>query len=163
MNYSSAIWSSDSKESLETAQKRKIVNLIDKARLQPHHHVLDIGCGWGNLAMEAVRRSGCRVTGVTLSREQKSLAEQRIREAKLSDKIEIILCDYRKVPRPVNGFDRIISVEMLEHVGAEHMDEYFASISSLLNPTSGIMVIQGITIINEVSISRTPTRSLIAR
>jgi cyclopropane-fatty-acyl-phospholipid synthase len=151
MNYSSALWSDDSNESLETAQRRKVHNIIDKARISAGDHVLDIGCGWGDLAMEAVKKTGCRVTGLTLSSEQKLLAEKRIAEAGLQDRITILLCDYRNAPRPEQGYDRVVSVEMLEHVGEKYMKEYFGSISRLLKRSGGIMVVQGITIIQSVS------------
>jgi cyclopropane-fatty-acyl-phospholipid synthase len=151
MNYSSALWSGDQNETLETAQRRKVHNIIDKARISATDHVLDIGCGWGDLAMEAVKKTGCRVTGLTLSSEQKELAEKRIAEAGLQDSITILLCDYRNAPRPDGGYDRVVSVEMLEHVGDAYMNQYFESISRLLKDSGGIMVVQGITIINSVS------------
>ena len=152
MNYSCAIWSGNPNESLESAQIRKIHNIIDKAQLSSTDHVLDIGCGWGFLAMEAVRKSGCFVTGVTLSLEQKDLAEQRIRAAGLQDKIEIMLCDYRSISAPAGGYDRSLSIEMLEHVGREHMGTYFATLSKLLKPEGGRIVIQGTTYVNMVSL-----------
>jgi cyclopropane-fatty-acyl-phospholipid synthase len=155
MNYSSAIWSGESNESLESAQRRKVHNIIDKARISSSHHVLDIGCGWGNLAIEAVKRTGCRVTGLTLSAEQRELAQKRIKAAGLEGQITILLCDYRQAPKPDGGYDRIVSVEMLEHVGDKYMIQYFESISSLLKRDSGIMVIQGITMINPVSALQT--------
>jgi cyclopropane-fatty-acyl-phospholipid synthase len=151
MNYSSAIWSGDANEPLESAQCRKVHNIIDKARISASDHVLDIGCGWGNLAIEAVRKTGCRVTGLTLSGEQKELAEKRIKEAGLEDRITILLCDYRHAPKPDGGYDRIVSVEMLEHVGDKFMNQYFESISSLLKEEGGVLAIQGITMINPVS------------
>ncbi|KAH7305908.1 Mycolic acid cyclopropane synthetase-domain-containing protein [Stachybotrys elegans] len=150
LNYSSAIWSSDPAETLETAQRRKVHNILDKAQLCATDHVLDIGCGWGDLDMEAVKRSGCRVTGLTLSSEQKALAEQRIKAVGLDKQIEILLCDYRNAPRPTNGYDCIVSVEMLEHVGDKYMNEYFASISRLLSK-QGRMVIQGITVVSSLN------------
>jgi cyclopropane-fatty-acyl-phospholipid synthase len=156
MNYSSAIWSEDSKESLESAQRRKVHNIIDKARICSSDHVLDIGCGWGDLAIEAVKRTGCRVTGLTLSAEQRVLAQKRIKAAGLEGHITILLCDYRQAPKPDGGYDRIVSVEMLEHVGDKFMIQYFESISSLLNRENGIMVVQGITMINPVSTSQAP-------
>lgn len=152
MNYSSAIWSGDASETLEAAQKRKVHNIIGKARIESTHHVLDIGCGWGNLAIEAVKATGCRVTGLTLATEQKALAEERIKAAGLEDRITILLCDYRQAPKPEGGYDRVVSVEMLEHVGDKFMNQYFESISGLLKKDGGVMVIQGITIINPVSI-----------
>ena len=102
--------------------------------------------------MEAVRKSGCFVTGVTLSLEQKDLAEQRIRAAGLQDKIEIMLCDYRSISAPAGGYDRSLSIEMLEHVGREHMGTYFATLSKLLKPEGGRIVIQGTTYVNMVSL-----------
>jgi cyclopropane-fatty-acyl-phospholipid synthase len=152
MNYSSALWSGDDdpNESLESAQHRKVRNILQKARISSSDHILDIGCGWGHLALEAVRTTGCLVTGITLSSEQKTLAEKRIEAAGLQDRIRIILCDYRDAPRPEGGYDRVVSVEMLEHVGSEYMDDFFRSISRLLKPEGGVMVIQGITIINKV-------------
>ena len=153
MNYSSAIWAADMEnEALETAQLRKVHNIITKAGIQSSHHVLDIGCGWGCLAMEAVKLTGCRVTGLTLSIEQKALAEKRIKDAGLSEKIEILLCDYRKAPTPPGGYDRIVSVEMIEHVGKAHMSVFFKEIDKRLNKEHGLMVIQGITATNMVRI-----------
>lgn len=153
MNYSSAIWAADMEnEALETAQLRKVHNIITKAGIQSSHHVLDIGCGWGCLAMEAVKLTGCRVTGLTLSIEQKALAEKRIKDAGLSEKIEILLCDYRKAPTPPGGYDRIVSVEMIEHVGKAHMSVFFKEIDKRLNKEHGLMVIQGITATNMVRV-----------
>ncbi|KUJ23259.1 cyclopropane-fatty-acyl-phospholipid synthase [Mollisia scopiformis] len=154
MMYSCALWKSTAEggeeESLGEAQIRKVHNILDKARIKKEHHVLDIGGGWAFLAIEAVKRTGCRVTATTLSIEQKALGEQRVKDAGLEDKIEILLADYRKTPMPEGGYDRIISIEMLEHVGKQYMDGYFAAINSMLNPTHGIMVIQGITAIHQL-------------
>ncbi|KAI9148788.1 Tuberculostearic acid methyltransferase UfaA1 [Paramyrothecium foliicola] len=155
MNYSSAIWSSSLNESLEEAQRRKVNNIINKAGVKSSDHVLDIGCGWGNLAIEAVKQTGCRVTGLTLSVKQKELAERRIKDAGLENKIQIVLCDYRCAPRPESGYDCVVSVEMLEHVGDKYMNQYFESISSLLKNTGGRMVVQGITIINSANGNKT--------
>lgn len=152
MNYSSAIWSGEPGESLESAQRRKVQNILDKADISSTDHVLDIGCGWGNLAITAVQQTGCRVSGLTLSTEQKALAEERLKAAGLQDKITILLCDYRKAPMPEGGYDRIISIEMLEHVGDKFMNTYFQQISTYLKPNGGRMVVQGITKINSVSL-----------
>lgn len=140
MSYSCAIFKSD-KETLEQAQMNKIRTVIDKAKIKSTDHVLEIGSGWGALAMEAVRRTGCRVTSITLSVEQKQLADKRIAEAGLSDHIEIKLIDYRQVE---GQFDKIISVEMIEQVGHEFLPVYFKTIERLLKP-NGIAVIQAIT------------------
>ncbi|KAJ8096665.1 Mycolic acid cyclopropane synthetase-domain-containing protein [Lipomyces tetrasporus] len=145
MNYSNGIWSNDPNESLETAQVRSVHNIIQQAHISSTDHILDIGCGWGHLAMEAVRITGCRVTGITLASEQKALAEKRIKAAGLEGRITILLCDYRSAPRPEGGYDRIVSVEMVEHVGAKYMNEFFGTISRLLKPVGGVLVMQAIT------------------
>ncbi len=141
MTYSCAFFR-DADEDLEDAQKSKIRMILDKARITAQDHVLEIGCGWGALAIEAVRRTGCRVTGLTLSEEQLKLATERVREAGLSDRIEFKLCDYRSL---TGKFDRIVSVEMLEAVGHEYLGTYFQVLDRLLVP-GGIAVIQVITI-----------------
>ncbi|PYH47149.1 cyclopropane-fatty-acyl-phospholipid synthase [Aspergillus saccharolyticus JOP 1030-1] len=145
MNYSNGWWSNDPHESLETAQIRSVHNILQKARISPTDHILDIGCGWGSLAIEAARLIGCRVTGITLASEQKALAEKRIKAAGLDDKITIMLCDYRDAPMPAGGYDRIVSVEMVEHVGKKYMNGFFGTISRLLKPEGGILVMQAIT------------------
>ncbi|EFA79547.1 cyclopropane fatty acid synthase [Heterostelium album PN500] len=137
MSYSSAIFAGPD-ESLEDAQMRKIRKLIDKANLSSNHHLLEIGSGWGALAMEAVRRTGCRVTTVSLSIEQVNLAQERIREAGLQDRIDVQLIDYRHI---TDKYDRIISCEMIEAVGHEHYPEFFQAIERLLKP-DGLFVIQ---------------------
>jgi cyclopropane-fatty-acyl-phospholipid synthase len=151
MTYSCPIWlpKSDfrsSSESLEEAQMRKLNYFIDGARLKATDRVLEIGTGWGSLAIEAVRKSGCRVTSLTLSIEQKDLAERRIAEAGLSDRIQVLLCDYRKMQVPPDGpFDKIISIEMLEAVGREFLVTYFSCIDKLLKKDGGIALFQCIT------------------
>jgi cyclopropane-fatty-acyl-phospholipid synthase len=152
MSYSCPIWESG-EETLEDAQLRKVRNVIDKAEIKAHHHVLDIGGGWCFLAIEAVKRTGCRVTATTLSVEQKVLGEKRIKEEGLEDRVRVLLVDYRDTPLLEGGkkrYDRVVSVEMLEHVGKEFMDGFFRAIDQLLDPEEGVMVIQGITIINRV-------------
>ena len=100
LNYSCAHWSGDPAEPLESAQARKVRNLLSKAQLSSSHHVLDIGCGWGDLGIKAAQLYGCRVTGLTLSERQKSLADQRIKAAGLQDRVRILLCDYRHASGP---------------------------------------------------------------
>ncbi|RAH50535.1 cyclopropane-fatty-acyl-phospholipid synthase, partial [Aspergillus brunneoviolaceus CBS 621.78] len=153
MNYSCAHWSAEPTETLETAQRRKVQTLLRKARILAGHHILDIGCGWGDLSIQAaLTHPECRVTGITLSREQKSWAEARIQAVGLQDRVEILFCDYRQVSPPGDGgyYDRIISVGMFEHVGREYLPEYFATISRLLDPKHGILVLDGITAINRI-------------
>jgi cyclopropane-fatty-acyl-phospholipid synthase len=155
MSYSCPIWDVNRQdEPLEDAQKRKVHNIIDKACIRKEHHILDIGGGWAFLAIEAVKKTGCRVTVTTLSVEQKALGEQRVKDAGLEDRIEILLCDYRSTPKPSpGGFDRIVSVGMVEHVGEEYLETYFSEISRLLNEDDGMMVVQGITVNNQVRVS----------
>lgn len=147
MMYSCALFKSektatDSGDPLTAAQMEKIHRIIEKAQIRPDDHVLEIGCGWGAFAIEAVRRTGCRVTGITVSDEQLKLARERISAAGLEDRISIEMCDYRKMQ---GLFTKIVSIEMLEAVGHSYLEEYFASIKALLAP-GGRAVIQVITI-----------------
>lgn len=149
MTYSCPIWKtpagSDDEETLEAAQITKLHRFIDGARIKSTDHVLEIGTGWGSFAIEAVKTTGCRVTSLTLSIEQKALAEQRISAAGFSDKIEVKLMDYRALPTPKVLYDKIVSIEMLEAVGKEYLQTYFAMIHRVLKPDGGIAVFQCIT------------------
>ncbi|UNI20405.1 Cyclopropane-fatty-acyl-phospholipid synthase [Purpureocillium takamizusanense] len=151
MTYSCPIWQRVSsgpeprEESLEEAQIRKLNRFIDGARLKPTDHVLEIGTGWGSFAIEAVRRTGCRVTSLTLSKEQKALAEQRIAAASFSDRIEVKLIDYRELPTSPRPYDKIVSIEMLEAVGQEYLATYFKCVDRLLKQDGGIAMFQCIT------------------
>ncbi|XP_044968575.1 uncharacterized protein LOC123428431 isoform X2 [Hordeum vulgare subsp. vulgare] len=144
MTYSCAVFKEN--ESLEAAQQRKLSLLINKAKVKREHHVLDIGSGWGSLAIETVKQTGCKYTGVTLSAEQHKYAERKVREAGLEDRINFLLCDYRKIP-PFK-YDAIISCGMIEHVGHEYMDEFFACCESYL-AEDGILVLQFISVPEE--------------
>ncbi|KAF2533767.1 hypothetical protein F2Q70_00030358 [Brassica cretica] len=146
MTYSSAVFKSDD-EILRAAQMRKISLLIDKARVEKHHEVLEIGCGWGTLAIEVVRRTGCRYTGITLSIEQLKYAEEKVKEAGLEDRITFKLCDYRQLS-DAHKYDRIISCEMLEAVGHEFMEMFFSRCEAAL-AENGLMVLQFISIPEE--------------
>jgi len=141
MAYSCAIFKNEN-EDLRAAQTNKFQAIIDKARLRAGDHVLEIGCGWGGFAIEAVRKTGCRVTGITISQEQYELARQRVREAGLQDRIRILFRDYRKMG---GRFDKIVSIEMLEAVGHENFGVFFRQLDRLLAP-DGIAVIQTISI-----------------
>lgn len=151
MTYSCAIWlpTSDPKslfQSLEDAQDLKLQYFINAAKIKPSDHVLEIGTGWGSFALAAVRTTDCQVTSLTLSREQKELAEERIAAAGLQSHIEVLLCDYRALPTPAQGlYDKIVSIEMLEAVGREYLDTYFECVHKLLKPDGGIAVFQCIT------------------
>ena len=114
---------------LEEAQLAKKRHIAGKLLLRPGLRVLDIGCGWGGLALTLARDYGARVTGVTLSEEQLKLARERAAKAGLADRVEFHLMDYRNVQGP---FDRIVSVGMFEHVGVPHYRAYFAKVHALL-------------------------------
>ncbi|XP_057864358.2 uncharacterized protein LOC131072247 isoform X2 [Cryptomeria japonica] len=143
MTYSSAIFKGPH-EPLKDAQMRKIHLLIDKARLDASHELLEIGCGWGSLAIEVVKRTGCKYTGITLSEEQLKFAQKKVEEACLQDKITLLLCDYRELPG-FHKFNRIISCEMLENVGHEFMEDFFGRCEYLL-AEGGLLVLQFISI-----------------
>jgi cyclopropane-fatty-acyl-phospholipid synthase len=128
-------------EDLATAQTRKIDHILTKIGVQPGHTLLDIGCGWGALVLRAAQKFGARCVGVTLSQNQLELARERVAQAGLQDRIEIRLQDYRDV---AGTFDRITSVGMFEHVGIQHLPEYFAQINKLLAP-GGVVMNHGIT------------------
>ncbi|KAG6005897.1 hypothetical protein E4U21_007531 [Claviceps maximensis] len=150
MTYSCPIWRKQhdhgaDDESLAEAQHRKLRRFVDGARLKSTDRVLEIGTGWGSLAIEAVKTTGCHVTTITLSKEQKDLAERRIQSAGLSDRIEVQLVDYRQLPIPERPYDKIISIEMLEAVGEEYLSTYFTCINKLLKKEGGIAMFQCIT------------------
>lgn len=141
MMYSCALFRSP-EESLEGAQRNKIAAIIEKARLRAGDRVLEIGCGWGAFAIEAARRVGCRVLGITLSRRQLDFARARARELGVEDRVEFALCDYRRVQ---GTFDKIVSIEMLEAVGHEHYPSFFRACERVLAP-DGLVVLQFISI-----------------
>ncbi|MGO4807996.1 class I SAM-dependent methyltransferase [Cupriavidus sp. 2MCAB6] len=116
-------------EDLATAQRKKIDHILTKIRLQPGQTLLDIGCGWGALVMRAADKFGARCVGITLSQNQFDLATERVRQAGLSDRIEIRLQDYRDT---AGTFDRITSVGMFEHVGKNNLTAYFSRMRDLL-------------------------------
>ncbi|KAK4585979.1 hypothetical protein RGQ29_023248 [Quercus rubra] len=146
MTYSTAVFKKED-EDLKVAQLRKMSTLIEKARINERHEVLDIGCGWGSFAIEVVNRTGCKYTGITLSNEQLKLAEKKVKDAGLQDRIKFLLCDYRQLPNSYK-YDRIISCEMIEHVGHEYMEEFFGCCESLL-AEDGLFVLQFISIPDE--------------
>ena len=143
MTYSSALF--DRGENLEAGQRRKIDALLDRLELEPGDRLLEIGCGWGSLAVEAARR-GATVVGLTLSTEQKDWAEARVREANLERQIEIRLQDYREVSEQ---FDAIASVEMVEAVGERWWPAYLDCIARNLKP-GGKAALQLISIRHEL-------------
>lgn len=150
MTYSCPIWSRDlaldgPEETLEQAQVTKLRRFIDGACIKSTDHVLEIGTGWGSFAIEAVRATGCRITSLTLSKEQKAWAEARIQEAGFAHRVEVLLMDYRALPDPDTPYDKIVSIEMLEAVGQEFLGTYFSCVDRLLKRNGGIAVFQCIT------------------
>ena len=136
-------------DELFDSQVRKIHHIIRKANIQPHHRVLEIGSGWGALAIEAVRLTGCTVDTLTLSVAQKELAEERIRQMgeEYSSKIRVHLMDYRAMPKEWEAsFDRMVSVEMIEAVGKEFLEEYWRCVSWALKERDAMGCVQVITI-----------------
>ena len=130
MTYSSAVFES-SDQPLADAQRAKYRRIAEGAGLRAGMHVLEIGCGWGGFALYAAGELGCRVTGLTISEAQATLARERIREAGLEDRVEVRLQDYRDVE---GTFDAVVSIEMLEAVGAEYYGAYFAAVDRALRP-----------------------------
>ncbi len=143
--YSSAIFERPGM-SLDEASRAKVDRLCRKLRLDETHHVLEIGTGWGGFALHAAREYGCLVTTTTISREQREMALQRVREAGLEDRITILDSDYRDLE---GQYDRIVSIEMIEAVGHEFYDTYFATCSRLLKP-DGMAAVQAITIADSI-------------
>ncbi|XP_042401966.1 uncharacterized protein LOC121991946 [Zingiber officinale] len=139
MSYSCAIFKTLN-EDLKTAQLHKISLLIKKAQIDGTHEVLEIGCGWGGFAIEVVKQTGCRYTGITLSVKQLEFAKKRAKDEGLEDSINFMLMDYRHLPK-IHKYDRIISCETVEAVGHEFMDEFFSCCDSVL-AEDGIFVLQ---------------------
>ena len=139
MFYSCAYFREET-DTLEQAQINKCRLLAAKLSLKPGQRVLDIGCGWGGLAIYLASVADVHVTGVTLSKEQHALANERVKAAGLSTKVTIALQDYRLV---TEKFDRIVSVGMFEHVGVGHYHEFFAKVNELLTP-DGVMMLHSI-------------------
>lgn len=141
MTYSAARFTHEG-QNLEQAQAAKYDALCKKLHLQPTDHVLEIGCGWGGFSCHAAKHYGCRVTALTISEEQHKYATDRVTREGLSDKVEIRLQDYRLVS---GKFDKIASIEMLEAVGDEYLETYFAKCNEVLKP-DGLLAFQVITV-----------------
>ena len=136
LNYSCAYFR-DPADTLEIAQRNKLRHIAAKLDLKPGQRVLDIGCGWGSMAMYLAEAAGVEVTGITLSVEQHALATKRAAERGLGTRVKFELMDYRHM---TGSFDRIVSVGMFEHVGVRHYEEYFAQIGRLLTPDGVALV-----------------------
>jgi len=144
MAYSSALWPR-SGMSLAEAQVAKLERVCELLQLSPRDHLLEIGCGWGGLAIHAARTRGCRVTALTVSREQEALARTRVRAAGVAELVTIAYRDYRDI---IGQHDRVASIEMVEAVGAEFQPRFFAACARALRP-GGRMVLQAITMPDE--------------
>lgn len=139
MQYSCAYFTSDD-NTLEEAQQNKLRLIASKLDLKPGQKVLDIGCGWGDMGLYLGRMADVQVVGVTLSKEQCKLANEKAKALGLADRVRFELRDYRDL---TDRFDRIVSVGMFEHVGVHHYGEYFAKVNELLTDT-GVMLLHSI-------------------
>jgi cyclopropane-fatty-acyl-phospholipid synthase len=134
----------DADMSLDEAQRAKKAHIAAKLALEPGQRVLDIGCGWGGMALYLNRVADVDVVGITLSEEQLALARQRAASAGVADRVRFELVDYRDIAaREVDGFDRIVSVGMFEHVGQPHFETFFRACADLMKP-EGVMLIHTI-------------------
>ncbi|MBV8740290.1 MAG: class I SAM-dependent methyltransferase [Sinobacteraceae bacterium] len=139
--YSSALWEGP-EDTLVHASARKLARVCTRLALTSRDHVLEIGTGWGGFALYAAAHCGCRVTTTTISTEQQRLALERIRQAGLEDHITVLLEDYRALR---GRYDKIVSIEMIEAIGAEYLPTFFAQLERLLS-RRGLALIQAITI-----------------
>ncbi|ODA34575.1 SAM-dependent methyltransferase [Veronia pacifica] len=144
MLYSSGIYESGT-ESLERAQFCKMDRLCRQLRLTPNDHLLEIGTGWGAMAIHAAKHYGCKVTTTTISEEQYQWSKERIEREGLSERITLLKKDYRDLE---GQYDKLVSVEMIEAVGREYLDTYVKKCQTLLKP-EGLMAIQAITIADQ--------------
>ena len=144
MAYSSGIFKSE-KDDLFTASENKFRHICERLQLKSNDHLLEIGTGWGGLAIYAAKHFGCKVTSTTLSHEQYCYARDWVKSEGLEDRITLLEKDYRDLPELNARFDKLVSVEMIEAVGAEFYSEYFRLCSALLKK-DGLMLIQAITI-----------------
>ena len=141
MMYSSAIYP-DPNSTLAQAQQHKLRTLCNKLQLTEQDHLIEIGTGWGGLAVFAAKHYGCRVTTTTISEEQYAYAQQWVAEENLQDKITLLKKDYREL---TGTYDKLVSIEMIEAVGKRYLGNFFQKCSALLKD-DGLMVLQSITI-----------------
>lgn len=139
--YSSALWDGP-EDTLDAASTRKLEAICRQLGLKPGDRVIEIGTGWGGFALHAARHHGCHVTTATISREQYTLAKARVAAAGLDDRIDVQLTDYRELR---GQYDKLVSIEMVEAVGARYLQTYFAQLGRLLKP-DGLALVQAITI-----------------
>lgn len=142
MTYSCAYFK-NYEASLEEAQEAKIDHILKKLRIQKDDRLLDIGCGWGQLVIEAAKKYGIHATGITLSKEQYQEGQKRIKEQNLENLAEIKIMDYREMAKGKDKFSKIVSVGMFEHVGKENIPEYIDCVNSLME-NEALALIHGI-------------------
>lgn len=142
--YSSALYAEPG-DTLEVASQRKLARICEQLQLKPGDRVVEIGTGWGGFAVYAALHHGCHVTTTTISREQYALATERVASAGLQDKVTVLLEDYRDLE---GQYDKLVSIEMIEAIGAQYLDTYFATLTRLLKP-EGLALLQAITIEDE--------------
>jgi cyclopropane-fatty-acyl-phospholipid synthase len=149
--YSSGIWAGEEQadlpqrqdaDTLEAASTRKLDRICRKLDLRPGDRVIEIGTGWGGFAVHAAAHYGCHVTTTTISKEQHALAAERVAAAGLQDRVTLLLQDYRDLD---GQYDKLVSIEMIEAIGAQYLETYFAKLGTLLKP-DGLALIQAITI-----------------
>jgi len=145
MTYSSGFFG-QGPENLQQAQLAKYDRAIDKLNLTEKDHLLEIGCGWGGFFHRAVEKTGCKVTAITLSKEQAEFAKRRIQDSGMENNVQLQLKDYRDIE---GRFDKVVSIEMIEAVGAQYWDSYFQKISSVLKGGCTALI-QAITIRDEL-------------
>ena len=138
MVYTSAFFT-DQSQTLEEAQDNKLHMICQKLQLKPGETFLDIGCGWGTLARHAAKHYGVKATGVTLSKNQTEFGNQRIADWGLSDRAKIVCSDYRDIPK--QKFDKIASIEMVEHVGVKNLNKFYKQVYNLLDD-NGLFLLQ---------------------
>ena len=131
-------------DTLDVAQNNKIDHIIKKLNLKPNQKVLDIGCGWGTLALDIAKKTQCEVVGITLSKNQLEYAQQKAKEMNLENQVEFRLADYRQLNEK---FDRVVSVGMFEHVGRKFYNKYFSKVFDFLNE-DGVALIHTIGCVN---------------
>eukprot|EP00038_Savillea_parva_P006141 m.161923 g.161923 ORF g.161923 m.161923 type:complete len:486 (+) comp12125_c0_seq1:236-1693(+) len=139
MTYSSAYFTKGL--DLQQAQLAKYDRLISEAQIGPNDRVIDVGCGWGGFAIRAASTTGCSVVGITLSKEQLAYAQEKVAELGLSDRITLLLLDYRLAAKQFKGqFDHAVSIEMIEAVGVEYLPTYFQALHDFIKPSGSIMI-----------------------
>lgn len=147
MTYSCAYFKTE-EDTLEQAQRNKTERILEKLYLQPGMTLLDIGCGWGELLLEAAQKYQIKGTGITLSQEQYKKFQERIEEAGLTGQLQVMRMDYRDLPKSGLSFDCVVSVGMIEHVGRDNYDQFLSCVNQVLKP-QGLFLLHFISALKE--------------